>query len=139
MRSARAKVLRGTLGIRRSSGNARNRTWYEVRINTRAWSVPSSQQSVTTWTRKWFEYWTRQGAWNKLNQPKGKTVIRVLIRKEQPFEIHVVVNPTDALDPAKIEAQGHFHVGDFDGEKQIDEAVSAVATYLELEESHSEV
>jgi len=80
----------------------------------------------------------RRGDWEKLNQPKGNTVIRVLIRTEPPFEIHVVVNPTDALDIAKLEAQGHFHVGDFDGDKQIDEAVSAVAAYLELEESHVE-
>jgi hypothetical protein len=64
-------------------------------------------------------------------------MIRVLIKKEPPFELHVVVNPTDALNIEKIEADGHFHLGDFDGEKQIDEAVSQVAVMLELEESHT--
>jgi hypothetical protein len=68
---------------------------------------------------------------------EGNKMIRVLIKKEPPFELHVVVNPTDVLNIEKIEAEGHYHVGDYDGEKQIDEAVASVATYLELEESHT--
>ena len=70
-----------------------------------------------------------------IDQSTGAKVIRVLIRKEQPFELHVVVNPTDKLDVPKLEESGSYHIGDFDGDKQIDEAVSAVSVYLELEES----
>jgi hypothetical protein len=112
-------------------------TPFAIRINARPWSIASGAPAVVNAAMKWMQYWTRSAAWTKLNY-EGKKMIRVLIKKEPPFEIHVVVNPSDALNVEKIEAEGHYLVGEFDGEKQIDDAVASVATYLELEESHTE-
>lgn len=131
-KSRKPKQLTGTLRIKH---------WFDghsfiLRINERRWTGPITQDRVCSAVRNWSSYWTRSNVWNKFNY-KGSKMIRVLIKKELPFEVHVVVNPTDKLDVPKLETDGFYHVGDYDNEKQIDDAVSVVATYLELEESHS--
>jgi hypothetical protein len=128
------KELHGTIRIKHFDGYGSE--GFAIRINDRRWSVRIHQQGAVRTVGNWINYWTRSAAWTKLNY-EGNKMIRVLIKKEPPFELHVVVNPTDALNIEKIEADGHYHVGDYDGEKQIDEAVASVATYLELEESHT--
>jgi hypothetical protein len=128
------KELHGTIRIR---SQFLSDTQFAVKINDRKWSRDVSQDGAVCAVRGWCNYWTRSAAWTKLNY-EGKKMIRVLIKKEPPFEIHVVVNPSDVLNVEKIEAEGHYLVGEFDGEKQIDDAVASVATYLELEESHTE-
>ena len=110
---------------------------FHIRINGRRWASEGfSGDTMVGQVTRWLQYWTRTGPWHKPNY-EGNRMIRVLIKKEQPFELHVVVNPTEPLDVAKIDKEGHYWIGDFDGEKQIDEAVAQVAVYLELEESHA--
>lgn len=91
-------------------------------------------------------FMTASSAWNVFatslratSLERNVCMIRVLIRKEQPFEIHVIVNPTDPLDIEKIEAGGHHHVGDYEGDNQVEDAVQAVGVYLELEEDKAGV
>jgi hypothetical protein len=122
-------------------GTLRIKHWFDgsnfiICINDRKWTGPTSTPRILTAVKNWINYWTRSAGWTKLNY-EGNKMIRVLIKKEQPFELHVVVNPTDALNVEKLETEGFFHIGDFDDEKQIDNAVQTVATYLELEESHT--
>ena len=124
------KELSGTLRIRLHHGV---RTGFTISINQRKRSMPVNAHGILRTVRNWSSYWTRSNAWNKPNY-EGSKMIRVLIKKEQPFEVHVVVNPADKLDLPKLEGEGFYHIGDYDGEKQIDEAVSSVAVYLEIEE-----
>ena len=124
------KELRGTLRIKLHRGK---RIGFTIRINERRQSAPVNAHGILKTVRGWSAYWTRSLAWNKPNY-EGSKMIRVLIKKEQPFEVHVVVNPADKLDVQKLEGEGFYHIGDYDGEKQIDEAVSSVAVYLEIEE-----
>lgn len=133
MKKSRPKWVDETIRILRwKDGHS-----FTMQMNGRIPLAPVPQDTAVRAIHRWVGFWTTSLVWQNRSYDKGSKMIRVLIKKEPPFELHIVVNPTDSLDVAKIEEGGYFHIGEFDGEKQIDEAVAAVAVFLELEEANT--